>query len=100
MFLGALATAVAATLTRVSKKWYFGVIPPVVVNAFAVPLIIILGSGGLETTYFMTVLTVGLGQLVSVCALGIPLYFGLDRLNRRYALFDDGARDKDKDNIK
>lgn len=65
MFLGALATAVAATLTRVSKKWYFGVIPPVVVNAFAVPLIIILGSGGLETTYFMTVLTVGLGQLVS-----------------------------------
>lgn len=89
MFLGALATLIAAILTRVSKKWYFGVIPPVVVNAFAVPLIIILGSGGLETTYFMTVLTVGLGQLVSVCALGIPLYFGLDKLNSRYALFGD-----------
>lgn len=39
MFLGALATLVAATLTRVSRKWYFGIIPPVVVNAFAVPLI-------------------------------------------------------------
>lgn len=88
MFLGALATLLAATLTRVSKKWYFGIIPPVVVNAFAVPLIILLG-GGLETTYFVTVLTVGLGQLVSVCALGIPLYFGLDKLNRRYALFGD-----------
>ena len=31
----------------------------------------------------------GLEQLVSVCALGIPLYFGLDKLNRRYALFGD-----------
>lgn len=89
MFLGALATLVAATLTRVSRKWYFGIIPPVVVNAFAVPLIIILGAGGLDTTYFACVLTVGLGQLVSVCALGIPLYFGLDKLNRRYALFGD-----------
>ncbi|MFR6641784.1 MAG: QueT transporter family protein [Christensenellales bacterium] len=89
MFLGALATLVAATLTRVSRKWYFGIIPPVVVNAFAVPLIIILGAGGLDTTYFACVLTVGLEQLVSVCALGIPLYFGLDKLNRRYALFGD-----------
>lgn len=52
MFLGALATLVAATLTRVSRKWYFGIIPPVVVNAFVVPLIIILGAGGLDTTYF------------------------------------------------
>ena len=50
---------------------------------------IILGAGGLDTTYFACVLTVGLGQLVSVCALGIPLYFGLDKLNRRYALFGD-----------
>lgn len=89
MFLGALATLVAATLTRVSRKWYFGIIPPVVVNAFVVPLIIILGAGGLDTTYLACVLTVGLGQLVSVCALGIPLYFGLDKLNRRYALFGD-----------
>lgn len=60
MFLGALATLVAATLTRVSRKWYFGIIPPVVVNAFVVPLIIILGAGGLDTTYFACVLTVGL----------------------------------------
>ena len=89
MFLGALATLVAATLTRVSRKWYFGIIPPVVVNAFTVPLIIILGAGGLDTTYFACVFSVGLGQLVSVCALGIPLYFGLDKLNRRYALFGD-----------
>ena len=39
MFIGAGATLIAAILTRLSRKIWTGVIPPVLANAFLVPVI-------------------------------------------------------------
>ncbi len=91
MVFGALATFAAGCLTRASRKWYFGIIPPVVINAFAVPIIIALGAG-LNEAYFICVAAVGLGQTVSVVGLGVPLYFALRKLNDKHPLFGDSSR--------
>ena len=83
MLIGTAATLFAAILTRVSKKIYFGVIPPVIFNAFLVPLIF-LTMPDMTDPYMLNVLFVGLGELVSVVVVGIPLYFALKKTSDRY----------------
>lgn len=83
IFLGTLATLVAAILTRLSRKIYIGWIWPVLVNAFTVPAILLIS--GVSETYWFNVLTVGGGELAVVVALGIPLYFGLRTAIKRNA---------------
>ena len=88
MLIGAGATLIAAILTRLSRKIWLGVIPPVISNAFLVP-VIFLTNPEITDPYWLSVLTVGGGELLSVVALGIPLYFALKKLSTRYpSLFD------------
>ncbi len=88
MFIGAGATLIAAVLTRLSRKIWLGVIPPVIANAFLVP-VIFLTNPEITDPYWLSVLTVGGGELLSVVVLGIPLYFALKKLSTRYpSLFD------------
>lgn len=82
MLIGTAATLCAAVLTGLSKKIYLGVIPPVLVNAFAIPLIF-LTMPSVTEAYFINVLTVGAGELLSVIGLGVPLYFGLKRIEKK-----------------
>lgn len=81
MLIGGVATLIAAIMTRHTRKIYFGVIPPIVVNALMVPIVfLITGTEASLAVYFASVVSVGLGQIVSVCGLGIPLYFTMKRL--------------------
>lgn len=96
MVLGTLATLIAASLTFVLRKIYLGVWPPIIINALVVPLIF-LTIPDITTPYFINVLTVGAGQLISVLALGIPLYFGVKPLTRRVSCFLPYSRIKKKE---
>lgn len=97
MVIGTVATLVAGVLTRLVKKIYFGVIPPVVLNALLVPLIF-LTVPGVSSVYWLDALTVGLGEAIAVCGLGIPLYFALRGANKRYPkLFGESQSPKQAD---
>ena len=81
MLIGTTATLIASIFTRLSRHIYLGVIPPIVANALLVPLIF-LTMPDITTAYYVNVLTVGLGELLSVVGLGVPLYFALLRLKK------------------
>ena len=83
MVIGATATLLASITTRMVKKVYFGVIPPVIFNALLVP-VIFLTMGTSTEPYWINVLTVGAGELISVLALGVPLYFVMKRTAKKY----------------
>lgn len=77
--LGSLATLAAAALTRkLRRKPVLAVIPPVLINAVVVGAVIaysVTGIGaGFGASFLYNMLTVGAGQVVSCCALGLPLY--------------------------
>ena len=90
MFLGSLATLIASYCTyfigkriKNSKlRFFIGVIPPVLVNALAIPLVIYL-SGGLEFTYFIQALIIGGGQVLSIIPLGGILYRYLEGVKQK-----------------
>lgn len=75
--LGTVVTLLAAVLTAfVFKKFYLAPLPPIILNAFLLPLVWLIS--GADTTWVIYFTEVG-GLLVSqsvVCyGLGIPLYF-------------------------
>ncbi|MBQ4052853.1 MAG: QueT transporter family protein [Clostridia bacterium] len=91
---GSLTTLIAAlctygigkTVKKDGLKIFLGGLFPVVLNAFAIPLIIVflLGDMGtyqtLATAYFANVAIFLFTQAVWVYALGTPLYFSVKRL--------------------
>lgn len=81
MVVGTLATLVAALMTRAFRKIYFGIFPPIIINAFAVP-VIFLTIPDITTPYFFNVLTIFISQLGAVVLLGVPLYFAVKRLSK------------------
>lgn len=83
VLIGSLATLVAAILTYFCRfipnrylKVIVGVIPPIVVNAFVVPITYTILAGAPEL-YWAEVAVVGVGQLISAGVLGILLYLVL-----------------------
>lgn len=86
MLVGTVATLISAILTFRLKKIYLGVIPPIVINALLVP-IIFLTIPDITEPYWFNVLTVGLGQMGVILALGIPFYFGFKKISK-IGLFD------------
>lgn len=91
VLFGSLLTLGAAVLTRMTVRirrgWLLAPLPPVVVNAFGVSLYLapIIGVG-----YWFSVQMIGVGQLVSCYAIGLPL---LRLLQKRSRLFESqGSR--------
>jgi len=88
IFLGSFLTLAAASLTwavgmfflKSSQKTYIyrgsllGLLPPVLINAFGVALIL---KVVLELPYWITALYVGVGEAIAVYALGYPLLITL-----------------------
>ncbi len=82
--IGTSATLIASLLTYLIGKiiknktlrFAVGILPPILINAFAIPLVIWL-SGGNEYTYFVQALIIGLGQTLAILPLGGLLYFSL-----------------------
>lgn len=81
IIFGAGITLIAGLLTARASSLYKGAIYPVVLNAFGVALILYLQLG---LPYWITVLQVGIGQLIAVFILGIMLM----KILKRYELFN------------
>ncbi len=80
MIFGSLATLAAAALTyrlRGFSKWILP-LPSIAVNAFIVPWILI-AQYGIQDAYWFLALTVGAGQAIACYALGMPLWFVLNK---------------------
>jgi uncharacterized membrane protein len=80
VLFGSLATLIAAFLTYKMPKKYLAPLPPVIVNAIIVGVVL----GWLYGfPYWFSILTVGAGELISCYALGYPLLLILDRYKNR-----------------
>ena len=79
MIFGTLATFLGAVFSRMLRKNRFLVtLPPVVFNALIIPFVLYYGygftwaweAGGMDLSILFYVLTVGAGEVLSVCGLG------------------------------
>lgn len=79
MVFGSLATLISALLTRKMPNKYLAPLPPVLVNAVIVGgyLNVILGIE--DGPVLLTMMAVGVGQLISCYALGLPLLAAIER---------------------
>ncbi len=87
VIFGTLATLISAILTYfIGKKiknpiirFFIGAIPPVIINAFIIPFTFLLSVNLIEG-YFLLVLQIFLGQILSVYLFGSILNFSLNKI--------------------
>lgn len=93
MVFGTLATFLSSLLTyiickrlrKIIFKSIVSIVFNVVLNAFLVPICFV-GFTYVPNVYFYGVLTVGFGQLVVLCTLGILVSFSIDKLMQKSEL--------------
>ncbi|WP_026506776.1 QueT transporter family protein [Butyrivibrio sp. MC2013] len=86
IIFGSLATLVGAIGTYYLRKTRFiFTLPPVIANMLVVPVVLIYAYGA-EDAYWFLVVTVGIGEIISICILGYILKKVLDR--RGKAIFN------------
>ncbi len=73
---GSAITLIAAYMTSKTRNPYLGCIPPILLNAFGVSYYL---SIIYDLPYLITALYIGIGQIISVAGIGIPLYFAIKR---------------------
>jgi len=93
VIFGSIATLLAAILTRFCVKLgkkgrWLAPLPPVLVNAVIIGLVIALSTTSVGDSSFYAVFslnfcTVGAGQLVACYGLGIPLSYIIDKIKER-----------------
>jgi len=80
IIFGSLATLIAAFLTYKMPKKFLAPLPPVIVNALIVGIML----GYLfDVPYYITISLVGAGELVACYILGYPFLLLLDRIKGR-----------------
>lgn len=77
---GSLATLIAAILTRNMPNKLLAPLPPVLINAVVVGIILHFTAGA---PLFFTMLTVGIGQMIACYVLGYPLLVKLEKIKDR-----------------
>ena len=77
---GSLITLLAAFLSRRLRHPALVGLPPVLLNAFGIPLILVLAGGLPWGAYFTVVWQIALTQTLWVYGLGLPLYFYIRKL--------------------
>lgn len=93
MLIGGGATLLAAIATYIIGKaiknvwarFFVGALPPVLFNAFLIPIIFLLIPEATDQTYMFNVMTVGVGELLSVYVFGAVVYFAIVRLQKTKA---------------
>ena len=90
ILLGSLATLVSALLTAKIKKIPWAMFPPIIINAFVVPLSWFIFST--DAAYWINVLTVGAGQAAIIFGLGIPLFFVFRKYLKNTAFENDANK--------
>jgi uncharacterized membrane protein len=89
VIFGTLATLIGAVLScKLRQKKWLVCIPPIVSNAIIVPFVLRYAYGSEDLIPFM-MLTVGIGEILSVGILGNLLLKVLDPIKRR--LFENGG---------
>lgn len=83
IYLGSLITLIAAYLTSKMPNPILGALPPIVLNALGVSYYLSLLY---NVPYWITAGYIGIGQLLAVGGLGIPLFY----LLKRTGIFKDG----------
>jgi len=78
IYLGSFITLIAAWITAKMPGPILGSLPPIILNALGVSYYL---SFIYNIPYWMTALYIGIGQLISVAGLGIPLYYLIQRTN-------------------
>jgi uncharacterized membrane protein len=84
--VGTSATLLSSVLTfflgkaikKDATKILAGILPTTIFNAVLIPFVIF-SISELAEMYLITFVEVGAGELIVLCALGIPLYFALSR---------------------
>ncbi len=76
IYLGSLITLIAAYLTAKMPGPILGSLPPIILNALGVSYYL---SKIYNVPYWITTLYIGLGELISVAGLGIPLFYLIQR---------------------
>lgn len=71
IYLGSIITLVSAYITSKTDNIFIGAIPPIVLNMLGVSYYVSKLSG---IPYLYTVLTIGIGQLIAVAGIGIPVF--------------------------
>lgn len=80
IIFGSIATLIGAVGSYLLRKNKFLVpVPPIIANAVIVPFILIYGYGLPSSTYFISMLTVGAGEIISCYILGLLLMRALSK---------------------
>lgn len=81
---GSLATLIGAIGTRMlRKKKFVYTLPPVVSNMIIIPIVLKLGLH-LEDGFWFLVLTIGAGEVLSICILGTILKKALEPVAKKF----------------
>jgi len=79
IIFGSLATLSAAGLTYFLRKNKFvALMPPVLINAVVIGLVVFFCYGS-ELLLPLTMVSIGVGQLIACYGLGLPLYYALKK---------------------
>jgi len=76
IYFGSIITLIAACITAKMPGPVLGSLPPIILNAFGVAYYL---SIIYDVPYLLTALYIGIGQVVSVAGLGIPLFSFIQR---------------------
>ena len=99
---GSVATLVSAIVSYAVRKNKFIVpIPPIIINAFAVPAIYTFMLGFDEPPFWRSVIMLGLGEAITCGVLGIALMLGLedyrDKLFPSYSSSGSAEKSEEKE---
>lgn len=88
IIIGSSATLFAAILTAKCKNRWVAALPPIIINALAIGLMItvLYTPDATAVSLPLNIASVGLGQLVVCYGLGIPLVYVLGKTNLRLSL--------------
>lgn len=86
---GSLCTLIAAYLTSKMKNPKLAPLPPVLINAFGVSIYLHLLF---DLSYWITVLYIGIGEVIACYILGYPLLILLIKNKKRLGLNEDKLR--------
>lgn len=76
IWLGTLATLISCIAISFCKHLFIATLPPVIANAFLVALMLRMEY---QLPYFMTALTVGIGEAIAVCVFGYFVFMLIGR---------------------
>jgi uncharacterized membrane protein len=77
--IGSLATLSAAFLTSRCKNRWIAALPPVLINAAAVGIMLAVLIPEAGVGIGLSILSVGIGQIAVCCGLGVPLTVALEK---------------------